>query len=122
MKQLISATLSEEAAKVYNSWEKQKKSARLSEMIVKEDGNLNHISALQTKVGSLQQILGAALVHIHLKDPSHPLCESINEALFGTIYYQYWEKPSTIVEEVKEESAAEKMNREFFEKTGEYLF
>jgi hypothetical protein len=37
MKQLISATLSEEAAKIYNNWEKQKKSARLSELIVKEN-------------------------------------------------------------------------------------
>jgi hypothetical protein len=34
MKQLISATLSEEAAIIYNAWEKQKKSARLSELIV----------------------------------------------------------------------------------------
>ena len=34
MKQLISATLSEEAAEIYNNWEKQKKSQIISAMII----------------------------------------------------------------------------------------
>lgn len=91
MKQLISATLSEEAALIYNNWEKQKKSARLSEMIVKEDSNMNHIKALQTAKGNHQRLISNAMIALHLKDPQHPLCKELNESLIGTIYYQYWD-------------------------------
>jgi len=91
MKQLISATLSEEAAEIYNNWEKQKKSARLSELIVKEDSNHNHIQALQKQKGYHQRIISNAMIALHLKDPQHPLCKQLNEALEGTIYYQYWD-------------------------------
>jgi len=91
MKQLISATLSEEAAIIYNNWEKQKKSARLSEMIVKEDSNMNHIKALQIAKGNHQRLISNAMIALHLKDPQHPLCKELNDALIGTIYYQYWD-------------------------------
>ena len=91
MKQLISATLSEEAAIIYNNWEKQKKSARLSELIVKEDSNHNHIQALQKQKSNHQRHISNAMIALHLKDPQHPLCKQLNEALEGTIYYQYWE-------------------------------
>jgi hypothetical protein len=91
MKQLISATLSEEAAEIYNNWEKQKKSARLSELIVKENSNHEHIKALQTRSSYYQRLMSNAMIALHLKDPSHPLCKQLNEALEGTIYYQYWD-------------------------------
>jgi len=91
MKQLISATLSEEAAIIYNNWEKQKKSARLSEMIVKEDSNMNHIKALQIAKANNQRLISNAMIALHLKDPQHPLCKELNDALIGTIYYQYWD-------------------------------
>jgi len=91
MKQLISATLSEEAAIIYNNWEKQKKSARLSEMIIKEDSNMNHIKALQIAKANNQRLISNAMIALHLKDPQHPLCKELNDALIGTIYYQYWE-------------------------------
>ena len=91
MKQLISATLSKEAAEIYNNWEKQKKSARLSELIVKEDSNYNHLKALQTQKSYHQRLISNAMIALHLKDPSHPLCKQLNEALEGTIYYQYWD-------------------------------
>ena len=90
MKQLISATLSKEAADIYNSWEKQKKSARLSEMIVKENRNFEYIKALEARKGHHQRLISNALIALHLKDPSHPLCKTLNECLEGTIYYQYW--------------------------------
>lgn len=122
MKQLISATLSKEAAEVYNNWEKQKKSAILSDLIVKENGNREHIIALQRRNSLLVAKLAELNVKVKLKEGLTPLVEEVNEMLVGTIYYQYWEKPSTIVEKNHKESAAEKMNREFFEKTGEYLF
>ncbi len=126
MKQLISATLSEEAAKVYNNWEKQKKSAILSDLIVKEHSNREHIIALQRRIVLLQAKLSKLNVKIKLKEGLTPLVEEINELLEGTIYYQYWEKaelkevPNALQE--PHESAAEKMNREFFERTGERLF
>lgn len=91
MKQLISATLSQEAALIYNNWEKQKKSAKLSELIVKENSNYEHIQALQKQKGYHQRIISNAMIALHLKDPKHPLCKQLNEALEGTIYYQYWD-------------------------------
>jgi hypothetical protein len=91
VKQLISATLSEEAATIYNNWEKQKKSARLSEIIVKENGNMEHINALQKQKSYNQRLISNAMIALHLKDPQHPLCKQLNEALMGTIYYQYWD-------------------------------
>jgi hypothetical protein len=81
MKQLISATLSEEAAKIYNNWEKQKKS----------DSNYDQIKALQTQKSYNQRLLSNAMIALHIKDPQHPLCKQLNEALEGTIYYQYWD-------------------------------
>jgi len=91
MKQLISATLSEEAAQIYNSWEKQKKSARISEMIIKEDINMKHIEALKKRVSSLETLVSRAMIKIHLKEGKSPLLEDMNESLSGTIYYQYWD-------------------------------
>jgi hypothetical protein len=91
MKQLISATLSLEAALIYNNWEKQKKSARLSEIIVKENGNMEHINALQKQKSYNQRLISNAMIALHLKDPQHPLCKQLNEVLMGTIYYQYWD-------------------------------
>ena len=91
MKQLISATLSEEAAIIYNNWEKQKKSARLSEMIVRENVNMLQIDALQKAKTHHQRLISNAMIALHLKDASHPLCKELNDSLIGTIYYQYWE-------------------------------
>ncbi len=95
MKQLISATLSTEAAEIYNSWEKQKKSARLSEMIVKENSNFEHLKALQNRMSYHQRLISNALIALHLKDSQHPLCKQLNEALEGTIYYQYWNQETS---------------------------
>ncbi len=91
MKYIISATLSEEAAEIYKNWEKQKKSARLSEMIVKENTTHEHIKALTLLKGNYQRLISNAMIALHLKDPQHPLCKELNDALHGTIYYQYWD-------------------------------
>lgn len=125
MKQLISATLSKEAAEVYNNWEKQKKSAILSDLIVKENGNREHIIALQRRNSLLQAKMAEMNVKIKLKEGLTPLVEEVNEMLIGTIYYQYWrfdEKPSTIVEKKEEMTPLDKMNEEAFKRTGKYLF
>ena len=87
MKQLISATLSEEAAHIYNSWEKQKKSSRLSEIIVHADELIKHRDALVIQKGNHQRLISNAMIALHLKDPKHPLCKELNDSLVGTIYY-----------------------------------
>eukprot|EP01051_Picozoa_sp_SAG22_P017833 SAG22_NODE_2846_length_2161_cov_2.347721_2_plen_92_part_00 len=91
MKQLISATLSEEAAQIYNNWEKQKKSKILSDLIVQMDVIHKHKEALIQAKGNYQRLISNAMIVLHLKDPQHPLCKELNESLIGTIYYQYWD-------------------------------
>lgn len=91
MKQLISATLSEEAALIYNSWQRQKKSARLSEIIVHADELIQHRDALVIQRNNQQRLISNAMIALHLKDAQHPLCKTLNDALIGTIYYQYWD-------------------------------
>jgi hypothetical protein len=91
MKQLISATLSEEAAEIYNNWEKQKKSKILSDIIVQNDSVFKHREALIAAKANNQRLISNAMIALHLKDPQHPLCKELNDALIGTIYYQYWE-------------------------------
>ena len=91
MKQLISATLSESAARIYNSWEKQQKSRILSELIEESDSLLKHRDALIKAKGEHQRLISNAMIALHLKDPQHPLCKELNDALHGTIYYQYWD-------------------------------
>ena len=90
MKQLISATLSEEAATIYNNWEKQQKSKTLSDIIVQNDSVFKHKEALIKQKSHHQQLISNAMIALHLKDPKHPLCKTLNDALIGTIYYQYW--------------------------------
>ncbi len=91
MKQLISATLTANAAAIYNSWEKQKKSARLSQLICDSDEYDEYHAALIKLKGNHQRLISNAMIALHLKDPQHPLCKELNESLVGTIYYQYWE-------------------------------
>lgn len=91
MKQLISATLSPEAAEIYNSWEKQKKSQILSEMIVGNETVRQVNVARAKRIGALQQLLSRCLVNLYLKYDKDPLCREVNENLRDTIYYQYWD-------------------------------
>ncbi len=91
MKQLISCTLSEEAAMIYNTWKKQTKSARISELITESDTLLKHRDALVKAKAQHQLLISNAMIALHLKDPQHPLCKELNDALHGTIYYQYWD-------------------------------
>ena len=91
MKQLISATLSESAAVIYNNWEKQKKSAILSELIVKENGSRQQVIVLQKKKDEYMLLVSQAMIALHLKDPEHPLLRDLNKSLKFTIHYQYWD-------------------------------
>jgi hypothetical protein len=89
MKQLISATLSEEAAEIYNEWEKQKKSQIISSMIVEQNTNMKLIEALRLRINHQQRVIAKANIKIFLDDPSSPLSSELNELLEGTIHYQY---------------------------------
>ena len=90
MKQLISATLSQEAATIYNNWEKQKKSSILSDIIVKEHSNRLQIYALQQQRGKAHSLISAAMIKIQAQEGVSPLVERMNTMLEGTIHYQYW--------------------------------
>lgn len=92
IKQLISATLSEEAATIYNEWEKQKKSQIISAMIVEQNTNMKLIEALRRKINHQQKVIAKANIKIFLDDPSSPLSSELNDLLEGTIHYQYWKQ------------------------------
>jgi len=89
MKQLISATLSLEAAEIYNNWEKQKKSQILSEIIIKN--NSNHQRVIDLTEGLNDRNIQIARVIWELKGmPNYELlCTDLNDLLIGTIHYQY---------------------------------
>jgi hypothetical protein len=91
MTQLISATLSNEAAEIYNNWEKQTKSKKISELIVRE--NVLHLRMDAMSKQIQQKNIQIARVIWELKDnPIHKsLCTDLNDLLIGTIHYQYWE-------------------------------
>ena len=92
MKQLISATLSEEAATIYNNWQRQQKSKILSELIVKEESHRLQIHALQTMRGKAHSVISQAMIQIKLKEGLTPLVKRMNDMLIGTIHYQYWDE------------------------------
>tara|TARA_R110001606_G_C15364713_1_gene648928 strand:- start:171 stop:461 length:291 start_codon:yes stop_codon:yes gene_type:complete len=91
MKQLISATLSKEAAQIYNSWRRQHKSRILSELIEDEsnwkDNYENLLKGLNEKNAHIVQLM----IHIKLKEGYIPLLHDINHSLYGTLYFQNWE-------------------------------
>ena len=72
MKQLISATLSEEAAAIYNEWEKQKKSQIISDIIVNQNQNMKLIEALRIRRDVQTALIAKANVALWLKDPKDP--------------------------------------------------
>lgn len=89
MKQLISATLSKEAADIYNNWQKQKKSAILSELIVNNQSNHQRVEDLT--IGINDRNIQIARVIWELKGmPNYELlCADLNDLLLGTVHYQY---------------------------------
>lgn len=91
MKHLISATLSKEAGEIYDSWDKGKKSKIISELITTSETIRLHNEALLKARGTLQALLGEALIVVWQKNKKHPLVKRINNALIGTIHHQYWE-------------------------------
>jgi len=106
MKHLISATLSPEAAKVWESWPKKNKSkgemgrsAHLSILLAESATLLVEKQALSRRVGHLQGILAsyrANLQRIGARDPPYDrlnktiiegMILDINELTFGTVHY-----------------------------------
>ena len=71
-------------AEIYNNWEKQKKSAILSDMIVRKDSIYKHNEALIKQKSNLQRLMSNAMVQIYLNDPKHPLVKELNECLEDT--------------------------------------
>ena len=91
MKGIISATLSEEAYAIRETWPPQEKSRILSELIVKENVNRLQIDALQKQRSSTHLIISQCMIHLLLTEGKSPLVVRMNNSLEGTIHYQYWE-------------------------------
>jgi len=99
MKSLISATLSPEAADVWQSWPKGSRSATLSILIAESATLLEEKQALSRRVGHLQGILAsyrANLQRIRRVEPPYDrlnkiiidgMILEINENTWGTVHY-----------------------------------
>jgi len=99
MKSLISATLSPEAAAVWQEWPKGSRSATLSILIAESATLLVEKQALSRRVGHLQGILAsyrANLQRIGARDPPYDrlnktiiegMILDINELTHGTVHY-----------------------------------
>lgn len=108
MKQLIAATLTEEASEVWNSWPKKSasdghpgRSAELSSLLVKHDGLTKHIEALKLREMNLLAGLGECrqtLVYFLRLTPHteglnlqklRVLIKDIQDKTEGTIHFNY---------------------------------
>ncbi len=86
MKMMISATLSMEAAEIYSNWEKQQKSRILSELIVKENTNLNALKALKEAKSETQMIIHQAMIRLYTTEGKSPLVLKMNDSLIGNVH------------------------------------
>lgn len=108
MKQLIAATISEEASDVWNSWPKKSaefgypgRSAKLSELLVKSGSMPGHIAALKLRETTLLSSLAITRESLVTFLRLTPLLEAtrrqklrlqiddIQENTHGTIYFNY---------------------------------
>ncbi|GAG63477.1 unnamed protein product [marine sediment metagenome] len=89
MTQLISATLTKEAAEIYNNWEKQTKSKKISLMICEQHTNLMRMDAMQKQIDTKNKLMAKVIWELS-ENPIHKsLCSRLNESLIGTLHYQY---------------------------------
>ncbi len=90
MSNLISATLTPEAMKLYQEMPRGTKSKKISELIIM--GHVNQKRVEDLTLGIKDRNIQIARVIWELKDnPIYKsLCTDLNELLLGTIHYQYW--------------------------------
>lgn len=89
MTQLISATLSIEAAEIYNNWEKQQKSKIISRMITDQHTNLLQMDAMKKQIEA-KNIMIAKVIWELSDNPIHrSMIIDLNDLLIGTLHYQY---------------------------------
>lgn len=89
MTQLISATLSIEAAEIYNNWEKQQKSKIISRMITDQHTNLLQMDAMKKQLEA-KNIMIAKVIWELSDNPIHrSMIIDLNDLLIGTLHYQY---------------------------------
>lgn len=122
MKSLISATLSMEARKIYDSWPRQQKSRILSDLIESGSSYIDTINKLQKDRKDHFTLLSRIQVKLQIKEGLTPLVEEINDALKGTIHWQPYTAKYREVKKGEQMSSLDQMNQEAFEKTGKYLF
>lgn len=89
MTQLISATLSKEAAEIYNNWEKQQKSKIISRMITEQHTNLLRMDAMSKQIEIKNTLIAKVIWELSENPIYRSLCDELNETLIGTLHYQY---------------------------------
>ena len=93
---LISATLTKDAKKIYDSWPRMSKvkneiskSAKISKLIVEQNDIHLRMDAM-TKQINQKNIMIARVIWELKSNPAHSsLCTDLNDLLLGTIHYQY---------------------------------
>jgi hypothetical protein len=89
MKQLISATLSKEAAEIYNSWPKQKKSAKISDIICKGDSYLERIIDMQKGINDRNKLISRVIWELNDNPIHKSLCTDLNDILAGSLHQSF---------------------------------
>ena len=89
MKQLISATLSKEAAVIYNSWPKQKKSAKISDIICEGDSYLKRVLDLQEGINDRNKLISRVIWELNGNPIHMSLCTDLNEILAGSLHQAF---------------------------------
>jgi len=89
MKQLISATLSKEAADIYNSWPKQKKSAKISDIICEGDSYLKRVLDLQEGINDRNKLISRVIWELSDNPIHKSLCTDLNDILAGSLHQSF---------------------------------
>jgi hypothetical protein len=90
MKGIISATLSEEAFAIRETWPAQEKSRILSELIVRENHHRTIAKDLKDGIDERNEVISSLIVRLMLKEGRTPLLDRANNHLLNTLHYQYW--------------------------------
>ena len=89
MKQLISATLSKEAAEIYNSWPKQKKSAKISSIICEGDSYLKRVLDLQEGINDRNKLISRVIWELSDNPIHKSLRTDLNDILAGSLHQSF---------------------------------
>lgn len=90
MKCLISATISPEAYRIYESWPKGSRSNTITDLMVKQNALLKMTEDMKKGIDERNIAIGRVIWELKGKKIHHSLCTDLNELLVNTLHYQYW--------------------------------